>query len=67
MAEFKVGDVVTLKSGGPDMTVSYIDDKGHLSVRWFDNENKPQSASYPPGVLKLKDPKAGGSGRVIRG
>ena len=61
MAGFKVGDVVTLKSGGPDMTVSQIDDKGRsIVVTWFDNKNKPQHASYPPEVLKLNDPEAGG-------
>ncbi len=34
---FKVGDVVQLKSGGPDMTVSRIDmsDKNTLYCAWF--------------------------------
>lgn len=33
--EFKGGDIVTLKSGGPKMTVAY-DDKGDITCQWFD-------------------------------
>lgn len=60
MAGFKAGDVVTLKSGGPDMTVSHINDTGFWTVTWFDNKNKPRQMSYHPEVLKLNDPEAGG-------
>jgi len=48
MAKFKPGNVVRLKSGGPDMTVSSTDpvDFGHsvrtdlVSCIWFDSKNK---------------------------
>ncbi len=45
MEEFKVGDVVSLKSGGPDMTIESIPYKrGHLVYEtkavcvWFENK-----------------------------
>jgi uncharacterized protein YodC (DUF2158 family) len=34
MMEFKVGDVVKLKSGGPEMTVSEVDDD-EIECVWF--------------------------------
>ena len=33
--EVKVGDVVTLKSGGPVMTVTDIQDDGQAQCQWF--------------------------------
>lgn len=33
--EISVGDVVVLNSGGPAMTVTYINDKGGLTAKWF--------------------------------
>lgn len=49
--EFKPGDVVRLKSGGPNMTVTSVgeDFGGTMSVfvTWFDDKQKPQSGSYP--------------------
>ena len=37
MSEFKPGDIVRLKSGGPQMTVESIDKKdGGLLCLWFD-------------------------------
>ncbi len=47
MSDFKAGDVVELKSGGPDMTISDIADysiesSGELSANcvWFDNKKQ---------------------------
>lgn len=44
MEDFKVGDIVKLKSGGPKMTVSNtdkgIDDKNVIECIWFQKENK---------------------------
>ena len=35
--EFEVGDVVSLISGGPDMTISAIDEeKGTVTATWFE-------------------------------
>lgn len=39
--QFKSGDVVTLSSGGPSMTIQRIE--GDVcTCAWFDNENKAQ-------------------------
>lgn len=37
MREFKVGDTVKLKSGGPAMTINKIDGN-EISCQWFDNK-----------------------------
>ena len=46
--EFKIGDVVRLKSGGPEMTVSQYpfktvdggEHEGQVECTWFDSENR---------------------------
>jgi len=41
MADFKVGDEVRLKSGGPVMTVSAVDLEHlpeHVECRWYSNK-----------------------------
>jgi uncharacterized protein YodC (DUF2158 family) len=47
--DFEVGQVVMLKSGGPEMTIETIDDygSGHSQAHcvWFE-ENKRQSAIF---------------------
>ena len=59
MMEYKIGDVVILKSGGPSMTVhnigNYIDtsnSKGLLCV-WFDQNKKVQAVFHPDTVEKV--------------
>lgn len=56
MAEqFKVGDNVRLKSGGPTMTVTAVgpDDTGTIwvSCSWFDLLN-PKNSSFPADALE---------------
>lgn len=51
MAQFKVGDVVQLKSGGPGMTVSDIEADGVRCVWFAGNENK--IGHFPSSILKL--------------
>jgi uncharacterized protein YodC (DUF2158 family) len=55
---FKLGDVVRLKSGGPNMTVQSIaadDDfavsKNDLTCQWFDDKKVLQSAIFKPETL----------------
>jgi uncharacterized protein YodC (DUF2158 family) len=53
MAEgFSVGDVVVLKSGGPRMTISYVQPDGkNVSAYWFDG-NERKSAQFATLTLK---------------
>jgi uncharacterized protein YodC (DUF2158 family) len=47
MNTLKVGDVVHLKSGGPQMTVCSIDfDKKDFKCCWF-NGNKVEKSNFP--------------------
>ncbi len=36
MPKFQKGDVVQLKSGGPEMTVVEVDEKGRVTCTWFE-------------------------------
>ena len=53
MTDFKIGDVVILKSGGPTMTVHYMGnysqtggpERGVLCV-WFDNAKKSEDVFH---------------------
>lgn len=52
--EFKIGDVVELKSGGPDMTVNNIDKNGQIYCQWFAGEHdKAREGYFPSGSLQL--------------
>lgn len=42
---FKPGDIVTLKSGGPAMTVAWVDAR-EAYCEWFD-DNKVTGAKFP--------------------
>ncbi|UDL89439.1 DUF2158 domain-containing protein [Mesorhizobium sp. PAMC28654] len=53
---FKTGDVVKLKSGGPDMTVSDGSASGSYLCHWFNREGDvwiPQHVGFKPDQLKL--------------
>jgi len=50
MAQFKVGDVVQLKSGGSKMTVDAVSDR--IWCMWFDGTTQ-KNGNFPPGALKL--------------
>lgn len=56
MAEFKAGDVVQLKSGGPKMTISKVQtepDGMYANCDWFEG-TKPNTGYFP--LLSLKYP-----------
>jgi uncharacterized protein YodC (DUF2158 family) len=42
--KYKVGDIVELSSGGPDMTVSDIDPDGVINCVWFVGDKKEASS-----------------------
>jgi uncharacterized protein YodC (DUF2158 family) len=49
-AEYKVGDVVQLKSGGPHMTITSVG--GHYcECTWFDKHTNQQRRAFPPFAL----------------
>lgn len=60
MEEFRAGDVVELKSGGPRMTIQKIIDKGQEREAlcwWFDeSKGKPSYGAFPLEVLKKHQP-----------
>ena len=47
---WKQGDLVRLKSSGPDMTVLGVSDKG-VQCRWFDKSGKLHNEMFPDEVL----------------
>ena len=49
--EFKIGDVVTLKSGSPEMTIN-SDYYGSWTCYWF-IDGKENSGTYDPKALEL--------------
>ena len=55
--QFKAGDVVQLKSGGPKMTVTQAGDRlGKPTVwcAWFDGPTKHQD-TFPPDSLEMAE------------
>lgn len=50
MSQFKKGDVVVLKSGGSNMTVTFTSDES-VSVVWHDNNGVPYEQNYEPELL----------------
>jgi len=55
MAEIKAGDVVQLKSGGPEMTVNFVENDGGGEVAacsWF-IKDKRQDGRFAVTSLKL--------------
>lgn len=54
--KFAIGDIVKLKSGGPEMTVQSLPDAPGRSYRcqWFAGK-KLEFGSFPPDSLELVD------------
>ena len=51
--EAEAGDIVQLRSGGPDMTIHSKLDNGFYFCQWFPYDNRTQicEASFPPTSL----------------
>jgi uncharacterized protein YodC (DUF2158 family) len=60
--DFKIGDVVKLKSGGPKMTVSTIKD-GEVWCTWFEDDKLARPYWFAPDMLERYTPN---TPRVIR-
>ncbi|MCY4319004.1 MAG: DUF2158 domain-containing protein [Alphaproteobacteria bacterium] len=52
--QIKPGDVVRLKSGGPEMTISKIDDNKIAYCTWFVNLEGPHTSSFRLHMLSLE-------------
>ena len=52
MAQWKVGDDVILKSGGPTMTVKALKADDMVFCEWFDGKNTPQGHVFHADMLK---------------
>jgi uncharacterized protein YodC (DUF2158 family) len=54
---FKVGDVVTLKSGGPGMTVTESEE-GAVKVLWFNIKGDMKTGVFDPALLMKAEAEA---------
>lgn len=53
--QFKAGDVVMLKSGGPEMTINYIDEtKKEAECIWFEGFKKCKDTFNPDALEKVE-------------
>jgi uncharacterized protein YodC (DUF2158 family) len=50
----KAGDVVELKSGGPTMTIEWIDNRGAMCL-WFDGSDAKQKLFSVASLVKADD------------
>jgi uncharacterized protein YodC (DUF2158 family) len=46
----KLGHVVRLRCGGPDMTIIRDPEEGKVTCRWFDNESRIHTDYFPAGA-----------------
>ncbi len=55
--KFSVGDVVRLKSGGPNMTIIETEkiSEQYVTCQWFDGDNKPQKENFRKEALILAE------------
>lgn len=51
---FQVGDVVQLKSGGPDMTIENFTDGGSALCVWFDGTERKSGTFNPRALMKVE-------------
>jgi uncharacterized protein YodC (DUF2158 family) len=56
--EFKAGDIVQVKSGGPKMTVREIGTANGMPTVWciWFEDKKRVKGTFPPALLKLLQP-----------
>jgi uncharacterized protein YodC (DUF2158 family) len=52
--QIKPGDVVSLRSGGPRMTIATVDGSSAY-CEWFSDDQQPQSRSFALTSLKIEE------------
>ncbi|MEY0027221.1 YodC family protein [Providencia rettgeri] len=52
MGGFNIGDVVVLKSGGPQMTIADFNDDGYVICTWFVDQKVSREAFIPATLEK---------------
>jgi uncharacterized protein YodC (DUF2158 family) len=55
MAELKTGDVVKLKSGGTKMTVTRLEEEGHVKCNWFEHNDTGSKVLRTRSAALVKD------------
>lgn len=50
--DFKSGDLVQLKSGGPAMTVVLVKPNDYIETAWMDNHGVAHQETFPKAALK---------------
>lgn len=64
--QFKIGDVVCLKSNTAlPMTLSSASEYGHCTCQWTDRDGRPQTHNYNNEQLIMYDPKFDTSGSLL--
>src|SRR5687768_738609 len=58
MEEFGVGDVVTMKSGGPSMTVVSVAEDGGVVCQWFLKSGRLEVNAFLPATITKKSSSA---------
>ena len=56
--QIKPGDIVSLRSGGPRMTIATVDGQSAF-CEWFTDDQQPQGRSFALTSLKLEGQRTG--------
>jgi uncharacterized protein YodC (DUF2158 family) len=62
MENFEIGDVVQLRSGGPNMTVHGVISDGDIVCQWFEIDVVHEE-NFPKEALRTVEQAAGGGSR----
>lgn len=54
-SKFTIGDVVHLKSGSPDMTISKVYDNEYVRTVWFSGNDVMQDEFHQDTLVKVED------------
>ncbi len=53
--KYKVGDVVVLKSGGPEMTIQEVDSDSHVWAQWFGGRKLERGRFPTASIVQVDD------------